>query len=103
MVDVASPGCGWQAPATRGQAEWRARVRGPWRRPAFCSSLQPCAERELGFDAGNGAEHGAADACESIGVANRGTILRDGGIEAAHRVVDVGGRHEITGNGLREF
>jgi hypothetical protein len=33
----------------------------------------------------------------------RDTILRDGGIEAAHRVVDVGGRHKITGNGLREF
>ena len=80
-----------------------ARVRGPWWRPAFCSSFKLVAERELGLDAGNGAEHDAADARESIGAANRDTILRDGGIEAAHRVVDVEGRHEITGNGLREF
>src|SRR5713101_3028369 len=80
-----------------------ARVRGPWWRPAFCSSFKLVAERELGLDTGNGAEHDAADARESIGAANRDTILRDGGIEAAHRVVDVDGRHEITGNGLREF
>ena len=37
------------------------------------------------------------------GVGGGVTGARMGGIEAAHRVVDVGGRHEITGNDLREF
>jgi hypothetical protein len=44
-----------------------------------------------------------ANVRESIGAANRDTILNDGGIEAAHRLVDVGGGHEITGNGWHQI
>jgi hypothetical protein len=44
-----------------------------------------------------------ANVRESLGAANRDTILNDGGIEAAHRLVDVGGGHEITGNGWHQF
>jgi len=52
------------------------------------------AEGELGFGAGDGIGHDAANASEGVGVADGNTILRDGGIEAAHGVVDVSGGHE---------
>ena len=58
--------------------------------------IERVAEFEFGFDDGNGAEHDAADACESIGITNGNAILGDGGVKAAHGVVDVGSGHEIT-------
>ena len=66
----------------------------------FVPFFEFVAEGEFRFDAGDGIEH---DASEGVGVADGNTILRDGGIEAAHGVVDVSGGHEIAGNGLHEI
>lgn len=48
-------------------------------------------------------EEELADVREGGSRAGGDTVLRDGGVEAAEGVVDVGGGEEIAGEGLGEF
>ena len=69
----------------------------------FVPLVELVAESEFGFDDGNGAEHDATNASEGVGIADGNAVLGYGGVEAAHREIDVGGGHEIAGDGLGEF
>src|SRR5260370_5451091 len=76
---------------------------GTGKRGGFCQHSVPrlvfVYEGVFLFDAGDGVKHELADVGEDGGVAGRDAVLGQGGEECAEDEVDVGGGHELAGDG----